>query len=179
MAIAVAYKLVSTGHKDRISGLIVMSGMFLHPDAVPDEYTDLHRSYVDNGGQVPVVTGKDMLAAYEHIVGAVGTKNLNWFPATGGAKAVAGFPPVYITNSDGEACRDDGAVLAAELKDAGVVVKRDNMLALPHYYWCFPVQKAGGIFRQTLIDGIRWWFLFFSPLTPITSKRYEKTLKTM
>ena len=72
--------------------------------------------------------------------------------------ALRGFPRTYIINTGREANRDDGAVLEATLKDAGVAVKRDNLPALPHYFWCFPLEKAGARFRQTLVDGIKWIF---------------------
>lgn len=153
---AVAYKLVSSGQGDRIFGLIQMAGMFIHPDHVPEKYKHLHNSYVENGGDVPIVKADDMRYAFGLVVGEAGYTKLDWFPMVGGADAVKGFPRTYIVNTDKEALRDDGAVLEAALKDAGVPVKRDNLPGLPHYFWCFPVEHAGARFRKTLVDGIKW-----------------------
>ena len=152
---AVAYKLVSSGQGDKISGLVSMAGMILYPEMVPEQYQHLHKSYVDNGGPVPIVTGDEMKMAFDQIVGKAGTKNVDFFPLVGGANALKGFPRTYIINTDKEALRDDGLVLEAALKDAGVPVKRDNLPGLPHYFWCFPVEKAGKRFRDTLVQGIK------------------------
>lgn len=133
-----------------------MAGMFLQPDTVPKGYEHLHQSYKENAGPIPVVTGDDMLSAYEMIVGPAGYRNVEWFPLVGGKDALKGFPKTYIINTDKEALRDDGTVLEAVLKDVDVPVKRDNLPGLPHYFWCFPVQEAGNRFRKTLVDGIKW-----------------------
>lgn len=131
-----------------------MAGMFIHPDAVPQKYKHLHVSYVENGGDV--LTGDTMLAAYKLLVGDSGIKNMDWFPVTGAPESLKGFPRTYITNTDKEALRDDGTVLEAALRDAGVAVKRDNMPALPHYFWRFPIEKAGARFREILVEGTKW-----------------------
>ena len=110
-----------------------MSGTVVHPDAVPEEYKHLHKSYVENGGPVPVVDGKKMLEAYEEI--APQYREAEFFPVSGGAKALKGFPKTYITSTSKEANRDDGLVMEHGLKDAGVEVKRDVFKGLPHYYW--------------------------------------------
>lgn len=99
-----------------------------------------------------------MIWAWENIVGIPGTTNLSWFPTVGGAKALEGFPRTYIINTDKEALRDDGQVLEAALRDAGVPVKRDVMPGLPHYFWCFADLKAGRQFREMLVKGLKWVF---------------------
>ena len=47
-------------------------------------------------------------------------------------------------------------VLAAELREAGLRVKNELMPALPHYFWTFPLEKAGATFRQKLVEGFKW-----------------------
>lgn len=151
-----AHRLVASGQGDRIAGLVAMAGMFIHPNAVPQKYKDLHVSYVENGGDTPVVAGEHMIGAYKMIVGNERLDDLDWFPVAHAPESLKGFPRTYIFNTEREALRDDGRVLEAGLQDAGVAVKRDVMSALPHYFWCFPVAKAGAEFRQMLVEGIKW-----------------------
>lgn len=156
LAVAVAYKLVSSGHKDRISGLIPMAGAMIHPDVVPEKYKHLHTSYIENSGQIPVVTGDDLLFEYERNFGSAGIMDVDLFPLVGAPASLKSFPRTYIIGTDKEACRDDSTVLEAALKDVGVSVKRDVMLSLPHYFWSFPISKAGEQFRELLVEGIKW-----------------------
>ena len=128
----------------------------VRPEAVQERYKHLHNSYIENGGPVPIVTGADMLLAYEGVVGAGQIKNVNLFPIAGGKEALKSFPRAYIIGTSKEACRDDSTVLEAALTDAGVSVRRDNLPALPHYFWIFPVQLAGSRFREALVEGMKW-----------------------
>ena len=133
-----------------------MGGMFIHPAAVPSRYRNLHTSYADNSGDIPVVTGDNMRLAYQMFVGEDQIGNVRWFPVANAPKSLIGFPKTYIVNTDLEACRDDGTVLEAAVKDNGIEVKRDVVPALPHYFWVFPIDKAGRAFREMLAEGIRW-----------------------
>lgn len=135
-----------------------MAGMFIHPEAVPSRYRTLHTSYADNWGDVPVVSGDIMRLTYQTFIGEEHFGDVEWFPVAGAPGSLRGFPKTYIVNSDLEACRDDGAVLEAALRDKGVEVKRDIVRALPHYFWIFPLDKAGRAFREMLAEGIRWVF---------------------
>lgn len=86
---------------------------------------------------MPVVTGPEMLMAYDAIPGRENVDRIEWFPVSGGVTALKSFPRTYIIHTDKEACRDDGVVMQAALKDAGVPVKLHIQPALPHYFWCF------------------------------------------
>ena len=156
LAISVAYKLVSSGQRSRIHGVISMAGMSLYPDACPPEYKHLHTATVENGGPVPIVSWKDCLLVYEATGCLPPYHDASWFPQAIGSEAFRDFPPTYIINTDLECLRDDGTVLEAELNDAGCKVKRDVMEGFPHYFWCFPIEKGGRAFRQKLVDGIKW-----------------------
>ncbi|KAK5730085.1 hypothetical protein LTR15_000019 [Elasticomyces elasticus] len=158
LALAVAYRLTSQRQKDRIQGLILMAPMCLHPDAVPPKYSNLHRSMVELSGDIPFVTTDMVLSSYE-LLGAkppYTDETKEWFPAMLGSDALQDMPKTYIVNCEIECMRDDGAVLEAELSDAGVDVKRDVMLGLPHYSWSFPLEKVGQRFRRNLVEGIKW-----------------------
>ncbi|KAK5676949.1 hypothetical protein LTS10_010713 [Elasticomyces elasticus] len=158
LALAVAYRLVNQRQKDRVQGLILMAPMCLHPDAVPPKYSHLHRSMVELSGDIPFVTTEMVLSSYD-LLGArppYTDETKEWFPAMLGSDALQDMPKTYIVNCEVECMRDDGAVLEAELSDAGVGVKRDVMPGLPHYSWSFPLEKAGQRFRRNLVEGIRW-----------------------
>lgn len=151
-----AYRLVSTGQGDKIFGLIVMAGLLVHPEAIPSKYSALHTSYVDNGGEVPVVTGEAMLAAFGMLTRENDIHDVDMFPIAGAPKSLAHFPRTYIINTSKEANRDDGRVLEAALEDAGTPVKRDVIPGFPHYFWCFPIEKGGARLRETIVKGIKW-----------------------
>lgn len=73
-----------------------------------------------------------------------------------GAEGVKGFPATWIFNADVEIFRDDGRVLEAVLSGAGGRVKREVMLGLPHYFWCFPLWEKGREFWERVLGGVRW-----------------------
>ena len=134
LAIALTHRLVRLGQ--RPAGLALMQPMSLHPDACPTEYKSIHTSYKENGADdVPVVNAKAAMDAFERSSGLPPYQDWTWFPQCGGAEAVRDFPPTYIFNTDLECFRDDGGVLEAELRDAGVPVQRDVVKGFPHYFW--------------------------------------------
>ena len=47
------------------------------------------------------------------------------------------FPPVYVWTAECDPLRDDGKVLAAALKDAGVSVRENLYKGKPHCFWHF------------------------------------------
>jgi len=132
-----------------------MQGLFASPSLLPQQYRQLHTSYEDNSGTLPVVSGGDMKFVLENVAGKA-LNDLSQFPLHGSPGALEGFPRTYIINTDKEALRDDGTVLEAVLKELGIPVKRECMAGLPHYFWCYPVQKSGQRFRDLLIEGVRW-----------------------
>lgn len=156
LAIAVVYRLIATGQGDRVAGLISLQGLFADPDKLPEVYRKLHTSYEDNSGPLPIVSGEDMKMALEHVAGENALVDVSQFPLHGAPDSLKGFPRTYIINTDREALRDDGTVLEAVLKDVGVPVKMDVMKGLPHYFWTFPVEKAGQRFRDLFVEDVRW-----------------------
>lgn len=156
LATALVYRLVQEGKGDQVAGLVSMNGLALHPDATPSEYKNLMTSYVENAGPLPFISGDDGMELYRFFNLGPPNTDFRLFPAAGGAKAVRGFPSTYIITSDNDAARDDGTVLEAVLRDAGVSVKRDNVMGLAHYFWIFPLPKVNEKFWNSLTKGIRW-----------------------
>lgn len=112
----------------------------------------------ENSGAVPFVTAEMALGVYS-LLGAnppYDAESQHWFPASMGVEGVKGFPPTWILDCGKDCMRDDGRVLLAEMEDAGVRVRREVVEGMPHYYWCFPVQRAAGEFRERLLGGLGW-----------------------
>ena len=156
LAAAVVHRLVQSGKGGEVAGLCSMNGLHLHPDAVPREYKHRSTSYVDNAGFLPFVSGHDTLQLYAERGIDTSQLDITIFPAAGGPDAVRGFPPTYIITSDNDASRDDGTVFEAVLRDAGVIVKRDNVKGLAHYFWVFNLPKANADFWSSICRGISW-----------------------
>lgn len=156
LATAVAYGIVKAGKRDRIAGLVTMNGTALHPDATPEKYKHLMRSYVENAGPLPFVSGDDTMGLYKHWKITPSNININVHPAAFGPESVQGFPPTFFITSDNDASRDDSTVLEAMLKDVGVPTKRENFVGFAHYFWTFPLPKVNERFWKCLIDGIGW-----------------------
>ena len=156
LAVSAVYQLIKAGKGDQIAGLVCMNGLSVLPEATPPGYKHLMKSYEENDGPLPFVSGKDTFGVYEHRKITADNINTDIFPTAGGPQAMRGFPATYIVTSDNDASRDDGTVLEAVLKDAGVRVKRDNFVGLAHYFWTFPLPKANERFWESLIGGIRW-----------------------
>lgn len=155
LAVATVYAVVKAG-KDKVSGLLTMNGTIGHPDAVPERYEPLMRSYKENAGPLPFVSGDDTMLLYKHWNVTPSNINVDVFPATGGPKKLKKFPPTFIITSDNDASRDDGTVLEAILRDAGVRVKRENFVGFAHYFWTFPLPRVNERFWNCLIDGLKW-----------------------
>jgi versiconal hemiacetal acetate esterase len=156
LAIALTYRLIQEGRGAEIAGLVAMNPLAVHPDATPSQYKHLMTSYVDNGGPIPFVSGKDTLRLYEYRDIEPPKTDIALFPAAGGAEGVKGFPPTYIITSDNDASRDDGTVLEACLKDAGVKVKRNNVKGVAHYFWVFDLPTLNASFWESLTAGFHW-----------------------
>ncbi|KAK3670813.1 hypothetical protein LTR78_009257 [Recurvomyces mirabilis] len=160
LVLAVAYQLRRKNRISDLAGLVLMAPMFLHPDACPEKYKHLHRSWTELSGPIPLVTADDCMKSY-HGFGLAppyegDDERRNWFPLTIGPEALKGMPRTYIINCEIECMRDDGTVAEAQMIDAGMDVKRVVLPGLPHYFWSFPLEKAGLRFRDTLVKGVKW-----------------------
>ena len=156
LVVALAYRLVKEGRGGEVKGLVTMNGSALHPDATPPEYKELNTSFVENDGPLPFVSGRDALGVFEERRLVPPNVDIALFPAAGGAAAVKGFPATYLISSGNDAMRDDGAVLEAELRDAGVRVKREVVPGLGHYFWVFDLPRANERFWESVVGGMKW-----------------------
>lgn len=133
-----------------------MNPIALHPESTPGPYKHLMRSYEENDGPLPFVAGKGTLRLYEYRELEPPSADEALFPVTGGPEALRGFPRTWVITSGNDASRDDGTVLEAVLRDAGVSVKRENVDGLAHYFWVFNLPKANERFWDSMTGAIKW-----------------------
>ncbi|MCJ1302216.1 hypothetical protein MMC08_005019 [Hypocenomyce scalaris] len=66
------------------------------------------------------------------------------------------FPSTYIVTCGADCLRDDGFLLADEMRKYGISVRHDNYPGYPHYFWGVPVLKASQTFRDNLSKGLHF-----------------------
>lgn len=158
LAISTVHKLIQSGHRNRISGLVSLCSTLMHPSAVPAGYQHLHTSQTDNSGEIPFVTASMCLGVYDMLGGLppYDDESKHWYPVGLGVEGVREFPSTWILDAEKDCMRDDGRVLQAEMEDGGLRVKREVVEGMPHYYWAFPVQAAVDGFWKRLVGGLEW-----------------------
>lgn len=158
MAVATVHKLIREGYKERISGLLPLTSCHMHPSAVPSKYAHLHTAMRENSGPVPFVNDEMVLSVYHFLDASppYNEESQHWFPTSMGVEGVREFPPTWILDAERDCMRDDGRVLQAEMEEAGLRVKREVVLGMPHYYWTFPLKTACEDFRNRVVGGLAW-----------------------
>ena len=66
------------------------------------------------------------------------------------------FPPTYIATCEKDLMRDDGVVMEALLRDAGVPVKRDHYMGMPHFFFIYSSLDRSRTFLENTAAGIRF-----------------------
>ncbi|KAK5712621.1 hypothetical protein LTR17_017874 [Elasticomyces elasticus] len=138
--------------KSSLKGIIALVPLTLHKDHVPEKYKDMYTSYKDNAKGTPIIDGESMKIFYEHA--GVDAKDPDTFVAL--SDNLKDFPPTYIATCEFDPLRDDGFVLEAALKEAGVPTKHDHYPGFPHYFWIFPSVPESQQFVGQLLGGIEW-----------------------
>ncbi|KAK5707703.1 Telomerase-binding protein [Elasticomyces elasticus] len=138
--------------KSSLKGIIALVPLTLHKDHVPEKYKDMYTSYKDNAKGTPIIDGESMEIFYEHA--GVDPKDPDTFVAL--SDNLKSFPPTYIATCEFDPLRDDGFVLEAALKEAGVPTKHDHYPGFPHYFWIFPSVPESQQFVGQLLGGIEW-----------------------
>jgi versiconal hemiacetal acetate esterase len=152
LALALAnYIVANPDIRNHIAGCVAIVPATLHWDHVPSEYKDMYKSY-DNVG-TPIIDKASMETFYT--AAGVDPKDANTFVVLN-TENHKNFPPTYIVTCEADPLRDDGKVMEACLKKAGVPVKSDYYAGLPHYFWIFPSVTEGQEFVGNLIGGCKW-----------------------
>jgi versiconal hemiacetal acetate esterase len=72
------------------------------------------------------------------------------------SKNHAHFPPTYISTCGADPLRDDGVIMIAALKKAGVATKYENYVGMPHSFWTFPQLESSSKFLKDTVHGIKF-----------------------
>lgn len=135
----------------RLSGLVLLSPVTLHPDNVPSTLKGQYTAYTNLAINTAVVD----TAAMRTFFGASGASptDPDAFPALD--LPTSGFPPTYVVVCGNDPTRDDGTVVASLLKSGGVSVQHKVYRGLPHCFWIFPTLPETAGFEQDTVVGIR------------------------
>jgi versiconal hemiacetal acetate esterase len=93
-----------------------------HPESIPAEYKSQYTAKTENASGVPVVDASTVMTFFD----AVDCNPHNEKMLVTLSKNLAEFPPTYICTCYKDPLRDDGRVLEAMLKKAGVKTKSDH-----------------------------------------------------
>lgn len=153
LATARKIKLSQTGlAPDTVKGIVALTPVTIHPEAVSQR--EEHQSMQENEKGVPLVDKAAMLTFHEAAGLDAGDKD--YFVLLD-RDAHRLFPPTYLATCEFDPLRDDGIVLAEDLKSAGVPVRRDHYEGMPHVFFNVPVlPEMSGSFIENTVNGIKW-----------------------
>jgi versiconal hemiacetal acetate esterase len=152
LALTVADQMIKANKGSQVQGVVAMVPVAAHPESIPSEYKDQYTAYDENGSGVPVIDAESMRIFFE----AAGANYHDEKVFVTLSKNLAKFPPTYIATCGKDPLRDDGNVLHAMLKQAGVKTKLDFYAGLPHYFWIFPDIKSRERFLGNVVKGAQW-----------------------
>jgi versiconal hemiacetal acetate esterase len=152
LALTVADQIIKAGKRSHIQGVVAIVPITGHPTSVPAEFKARYTSYSENSTGVPVIGADSMHVFFE--AAGVDYHDERMFVTL--SKNLAEFPPTYIFTCGKDPLRDDGKVLEAMLKKAGVDTKSDFYPGLPHLFWIFPGIKRSEEFSANVVKGAQW-----------------------
>ncbi|OMP88155.1 AB hydrolase superfamily protein B1A11.02 [Diplodia seriata] len=185
LACGVVRQLALKGEEAKCGGAVGVFPVTVRPERVPERWAALYSSYGELWDEAPVVRGPDQkevlggfflflrlssppsyrfCAPFAELCEDLAAERSPEDPLlavkfTYEEETLRKFPRTYIATAGKDLMRDDGVVLEAALRDAGVPVKRAHYEGLPHYFWFFPQlgEKTMG-FVEDLVGGVRWVF---------------------
>lgn len=136
-----------------LSGVVAVSPVTVHPDNIPAKFQAAHSSYKEFGEGAPVLTQGVMAQFLQHVRAT--PEDASSFMLLDDT-VLGKFPRVYISTTECDPLRDDGIVLAAALKDAGVSVQEDLYKGMPHCFWFFNTRPEWSTFSRNTVSAIQW-----------------------
>ncbi|KAF4771277.1 hypothetical protein N7455_011937 [Penicillium solitum] len=136
-----------------LAGVVAVSPVTVHPDNIPAKFQAAHNSYKEFGEGAPVLT-RSVMSQFLQQVRAT-PEDASSFMLLDDT-VLGKFPPVYISTAECDPLRDDGKVLAAALKDAGVSVQEDLYNGMPHCFWFFNTLPEWSVFSHNTVSAIQW-----------------------
>ncbi|KAL1622788.1 hypothetical protein SLS54_004808 [Diplodia seriata] len=157
LACGVVRQLALKGEEAKCGGAVGVFPVTVRPERVPERWAALYSSYGELWDEAPVVRGPDQKEVLDLAAERSPEDPLLAVKFTYEEETLRKFPRTYIATAGKDLMRDDGVVLEAALRDAGVPVKRAHYEGLPHYFWFFPQlgEKTMG-FVEDLVGGVRW-----------------------
>lgn len=156
LAFSTVYGLGRLGREKEVKGVVGMFPVTVHSEKPPERYAGLYQSYRELEMTAPIVRGPDQLEVLEASAELSPEDPLLAVKFSYDEPALKKFPRTYIVTAQKDLMRDDGVVLEAALQNAGVPVKRDHYMGLPHYFWFFPQLKKTEPCVVKTIEGLRW-----------------------
>ncbi|KAL1896833.1 hypothetical protein Sste5346_004466 [Sporothrix stenoceras] len=135
----------------RLSGLVLLSPVSLHPDNVPAALKGQYTAYTDLATSTAVVDKAAMHTFFE--ASGVSSADPDAFAALD--LPTMGFPPTYVAVCENDPVRDDGNVVDSILESGGISMQRKVYRGLPHCFWIFPTLPETAVFEQDTVAAIR------------------------
>lgn len=137
----------------RLSGLVLLSPVSLHPDSVPASLAGQYTAYTE----LPTNTGVVDTASMHTFFSASGADKADpdAFPGLDISSTAARFPPTYVAVAANDPIRDDGNIVVSALNAAGVSVQHKIYKGLPHCFWIFPTLPETKTFEQDTVTAIK------------------------
>lgn len=136
-----------------LCGIVAVSPVTVHPENVPIKYQAAYTSYDEYGEGAPVIT-RSVMSEFFRWVHATPDDTSSFMLLDD--KIFSKFPPVYISTAECDPLRDDGKILAAALKDAGVSVREDFYQGMPHCFWFFNTLPEWSALIENTVSSISW-----------------------
>lgn len=136
-----------------LQGVVAIGPFTVHPDHVPQEYQTGYSSYIELGDTAPIISRAVMDRFFRYA-------NLDADKSDAfillHKDDFRQFPPVYVATASCDPLRDDGKILAAALRNAGVEVRECEYQGLPHGFWYFNSLPEWPTFIQDTVSAIQW-----------------------
>jgi versiconal hemiacetal acetate esterase len=142
-------------YKSSLKGVVALCPATVHPKHVPSEYKSLYDQYYpETATTAPVIDAESVRSGFDNYSGVDPEDSSHY--ALLAKEDHASFPPTYILSCEFDPLRADSYTLKEALADAGVKVKHDEFLGLPHFFWIFPMLLETQNSGPKVLAGIEW-----------------------
>jgi acetyl esterase/lipase len=132
---------------------VSFSPFTVHPDHVPQEYQPIYSSYIELGNGAPVI-GRAVMGSFFRCANmdACNSDGFNLWHI----EDFHPFPRVYAAAASCDPLRDNGRILAAAMKEAGVAVREKQYHRVPHCFWFFNSLPQWQAFIEDVVTALQW-----------------------
>ncbi len=153
LAMALALKAHADGSGDRVAGVVALSPLVMHPNAIPADEKAIWTSLDANDGKS--INSKSAILSWLAAYAA---------PATDPLMSVMlhdklhELKRVYIQGYTADTLYDDARFLAEALHELGVMVEKDFFEGYPHLAYMYPSKHLDAHredFKNKVFDGVK------------------------